>query len=31
MTPLIGLIAMLASTRNQRIVDHVAKTIVGSI
>jgi uncharacterized RDD family membrane protein YckC len=31
MTPLIGLISMLASARNQRIGDHVAKTIVRSI
>lgn len=31
MTPLIGLISMLASPRNQRIGDHVAKTIVRSI
>lgn len=31
MTPLIGLISMLSSTRNQRISDHVAKTIVRGI
>ncbi len=31
MTPLIGLITMLVSTKNQRIGDHVAKTVVRSI
>ena len=31
MTPLIGLISMLVSTKNQRIGDHVAKTVVRSI